>query len=293
MATVLRNLPTEVRSHTQPKMPRRHRVRVGLAIAIVGGLLWHASLRTPTGPAHGTALNGSVTEPAPVSGPLRVATFNIHGARGLDGKRDLDRIAKCLEGFDVIGLQEIHGVQDSMLRDQADMLGEKLGMAWLFAPSVRQWHYYDFGNGILSRSPVIDWQRIPLARQTGKTYHNVLLARVLHHGRPIQVLITHVHRKDEQERQAQLRAVIALFQSLDEPAILMGDLNSNAADPQMAELLATPGVVDTSAGVSSPEGAARIDWILTRGLKTREAGIEHTGASDHPLVWAELEIAAP
>jgi len=262
-------------------------------MAIVGGLMWHASLRTPSGPAHGTALQGAVTEAASVSGPLRIGTFNIHGARGLDGKRDLDRIAKSLEGFDVIGLQEIHGVQDATLRDQADMLGEKLGMAWLFAPSVRQWHYYDFGNGILSRSPVIDWQRIPLERQTGKTYHNVLLVRVLHQGQPIQVLITHVHRRDEAERQAQLRAVIALFQSLDEPAILMGDLNSNAADPQMAALLATPGVLDASAGVSSPEGAARIDWILTRGLKTRSAGIEHTGASDHPFLWAELEIAAP
>ena len=42
--------------------------------------------------------------------------------------------------------------------------------------------------------------------------------------------------------------------------------------------------------ILGPEKAVRlIDHIFVRGLRPVNAGVRDDGASDHPLVWAELE----
>ena len=57
-----------------------------------------------------------------MSRPLRVASYNVHGCRGFDGRRDVARIVRVLREIeaDVIGLQEVesrHGRSDT---DQAE-----------------------------------------------------------------------------------------------------------------------------------------------------------------------------
>ncbi len=79
--------------------------------------------------------------------------------------------------------------------------------------------------------------------------------------------------------------------ALDDPAVMVGDLNTRRDDPAMKTALATPGVVDPVGEVLSPEESDTIDWILVRGLRGVDAGIRDSGASDHPLIWAELEVA--
>lgn len=88
----------------------------------------------------------------------------------------------------------------------------------------------------------------------------------------------------------QLRTVSELFLALAEPAVLMGDMNSTADDPQIIALKNGEGVVDAVGMHDSSASAGRIDWIFTRGLHSVDAGVEDHGASDHPLVWAELEV---
>jgi hypothetical protein len=69
----------------------------------------------------------------------------------------------------------------------------------------------------------------------------------------------------------------------------MGDLNTAADDPDLRRLLASPGVRDLVGETAARDSSRRIDWILARGLHSVQAGIVDTGASDHPLVWAEVE----
>jgi endonuclease/exonuclease/phosphatase family metal-dependent hydrolase len=290
----------------------------------LGGLAWHASLPAPLGPAHGSALEGEVlrgqasasldcsnsyrpgnlpdsnTSPhsdpprAPTEGwsgegeTLRIGTFNIHGCKGADGRRDVDRVAECLRGLDFVALNEVHGPQFGQTLDQAAELGQKLGLAWLFAPNVRTWYRFDSGNGLLSAAPVEFWQRIPLARGRERGYRNAVLVGLKHRGQTVHVLLTHLTGGEDRGRQEQLSAVIALFLSLAPPAILMGDLNTDATDPQIRQLLAMPGVVapvDVILGNGAPP---KIDWIITRGLRGVDAGVREEGASDHPMFWAEL-----
>ena len=102
------------------------------------------------------------------------------------------------------------------------------------------------------------------------------------------MLLTHIARSDDHTRQQQLREVIDLYLALPEPAILLGDLNSEAADPEIRRLLAAPGVIDAVGQKLGSGAPPRIDWIFVRGLRVLDAGLRDDGASDHPLAWAEV-----
>ncbi|MHC4179003.1 MAG: endonuclease/exonuclease/phosphatase family protein, partial [Planctomycetota bacterium] len=271
---------------------RRRWPKAILLVLLAGGLVYHASLHAPTGPAEGVALQGKITAAPSEQRSIRIGTFNIHAGKGRDGRRDLDRVADCiaLDELDFVALNEIRHARLWQGEDQAERLGRRLGMAWLFAPADRVWYHRESGNGLLSALPVSFWQRIPLSREYDHSHRNAVLVGLRHRGRTIHVLLTHITRRDDRDRQSQLRAVIAMYLALAEPAILVGDLNSDADDPLVRRLLEIPGVGDPVGEILGPDTPRRIDWIFTRGLRTIDAGLRDDGASDHPLIWAELEL---
>ncbi len=272
------------------RSPLRRRTRLLWIIvpAIVAIAVAVGSQRVPCGGASGTGLRPAAVATKKMPATLRVATFNIHGGKGTDRVRDLNRTADCLRSFHLIGLNEVHGACLGRSENQAQSLGRALEMDWLFAPTEQRWWHYRFGNGLLSSLPVEHWQRIPLERVHGKSFRNLLVSNIELDGRTVHVVITHIDRSDDRERVEQLRTVAELFLSLAEPAILMGDMNSSAEEPLIRRLLQSPGVRDPVADVLGDQAPPRIDWILTRGLRTVDAGIIETAASDHPCVWAEL-----
>jgi endonuclease/exonuclease/phosphatase family metal-dependent hydrolase len=260
-------------------------------LALLGAIVWHGSRHASTGPAVGTHINATLSRIcAGDKKTFRIGTFNIHGGKGGDGRRDLGRVADCIADLDFAGLNEVHGATLFGQPDQAEQLGRRLGAAWLFAPADRQWWYQEFGNGFVTRLPVARWQRIPLPRAWDRSYRNMVLLEMnwpnsRQQSRTVHLLLAHVNRRYDAERQMQLKEVIRLYLSLARPSILMGDLNSDARDPQIRRLL-DAGATDVLGDVM-PE---RIDWIFVRGLKCAAAAVSEKGASDHPMVWAELEL---
>ena len=85
---------------------------------------------------------------------VRVATYNIHRGRGLDGRTRLERIAGVLASVDadIIALQEVIGASP-VKPGQAAELGAALGMGWVMAPT-RHLRTALFGNVVLSKFPV-------------------------------------------------------------------------------------------------------------------------------------------
>jgi len=85
---------------------------------------------------------------------VRVATYNIHRGRGLDGRTRLERIAAVLASVDadIVALQEVVGASP-MKPGQAAELGAALGMGWVMAPT-RHLRTALFGNVVLTRFPV-------------------------------------------------------------------------------------------------------------------------------------------
>jgi len=267
-----------------------------LIIAVLLSVAWFGPRRADLGPAAGSHLHGESMLTGEVSEKrFRVATFNIHRGKGTDDRFDLQRTAKTLEtiGAQLVCLNEVSGGGIWKSENQAERLGELLKQAWLFTPAEQRWWHVRFGNALLSSMPVVGWQQIPLVRGPGKSPRNAVLTIATHQGRRINVLLTHIDRSDDRARAAQLRTVAELFLSLEEPAILMGDMNSRRTDPEIKRLLKHPGVKDPFEQKYGSQTPPSIDWILVRGLKCLDAGMVDRGASDHPMLWAELEFVEP
>ncbi len=252
--------------------------RIAIFLIIVAGFMaWQGSQKIPLGGASGTSFVG----PAPASRPsgdvLRVATFNIDGKSG-------DATTDTMRGFDLIGMEEVHGCGPFSKSNQAEILGEKLNMPALFAPVERQWWHDAFGDGALTTLSIEHWQRFPLSNETADSNREVLVLRLEFAGKPLNVLITHLERHDDLENE--LATVISLFQSMQEPVILMGDLNLTPNDPQIDSLRKSLDVIDPIGDSHSDS----FDRIFARGMRSLDSGLIDKGASDHPLAWAELEL---
>lgn len=262
------------------------------ALALAGGLLFYLGDRRHAVPAAAGASFSGTTRAAPTGqASLRVATYNIHGGVGRDLRRDLARTAEAIRGFDLILLNEVHGGYFWQTAGQAEQLAEATGRRWLFAPTETRWWHHEFGNAVLSLADADWWQRLPLP-SASRGYRNLVLMSVPLAGGSVNVVATHLDRNDAAAREDQFRAASELFLALAEPAMLMGDLNTTADEPLLAALLAREEVHDPLREILGQETPRRIDWILTRGLRTIDAGTIDNGASDHPLVWAKVALTA-
>jgi len=97
---------------------------------------------------------------------LRVATYNIHRCRGLDGRTSPSRIADVIRTIDpdIIALQEVVGASPRSA-GHAEELGAQLGMGWVMAPA-RHLRHALFGNVVLSRLPILHHAQYDLSWKT-------------------------------------------------------------------------------------------------------------------------------
>jgi endonuclease/exonuclease/phosphatase family metal-dependent hydrolase len=97
---------------------------------------------------------------------FRVATYNIHRSRGLDGRTNPARIAEVIRGIDadVIALQEVIGAGPTS-QGHAEEIGALAGMGWVMAPT-RHLRGCLFGNVVLSRHPITHHAQYDLSWKT-------------------------------------------------------------------------------------------------------------------------------
>jgi endonuclease/exonuclease/phosphatase family metal-dependent hydrolase len=156
---------------------------------------------------------------------LRVATYNIHRGRGLDGRTRIERIAAVLATIDadIVALQEVVGA--SLLKPgQAAELGAALGMGWVMAPTklVRT---ATFGNVVLSRFPVRHHQQYDL---TWKTCEPRNCQRVDVAIDEFTLHLYNVHLGTslmERRHQAAKLATLVHDRRIPSPKIVLGDFN--------------------------------------------------------------------
>jgi endonuclease/exonuclease/phosphatase family metal-dependent hydrolase len=85
---------------------------------------------------------------------IRIATYNIHKCRGLDGLTRPQRIIEVLRlvKADVLALQEVLGAGRGH-GGHIEEIGAALGMGWVMA-STREHRGYLYGNVVMSRFPI-------------------------------------------------------------------------------------------------------------------------------------------
>jgi endonuclease/exonuclease/phosphatase family metal-dependent hydrolase len=170
---------------------------------------------------------------------LRVATYNVHGCRGMDRRRSEQRIAEVIAALDVdvIGLQELDlNRRRSAGVDQAALIADQLGWYRYFHPALRVGDEH-YGDAILSRYPMRLRQARELPSVTTRVCPETRAAIWMEVATPrgaVQVINTHLGLgRRERFMQAQLLAGPEWLGSVatGDPLILMGDFNSLPGSP--------------------------------------------------------------
>ncbi len=256
----------------------------------------------PTFPAARASAERLARQPdaAPDARQLRVLTFNIHHAEGLDGRVDVERIAGIARDSkaDVVGLQEVdRGVERSGRRDLLKEIADLAGMRFAFGKNIDH-QGGDYGNALLTSRPIVSEGNRLLPTTDGGEQRGVLQVVIDVDGTKVLVLTTHLdHRRGDVDRAASADAMVEMIAAWgDGPMIAMGDFNDVPGSRTWLRL--TTGLTDAWAAVGKGEGftipvrapTRRIDWILVRGLEPVSAEVIRTEASDHLPVLATLRL---
>ncbi len=236
------------------------------------------------------------TEP----GQVRVLTFNIHHAEGLDGKLDVARIAQVIRdsGAQIVGLQEVdRGVERTGRRDLLKEIADLAGMQFAFGRNI-DLQGGEYGNALLTTLPIVSEGNKPLPNSDGSEQRGALQVVLDVGGTQVLVLTTHLdHRRDEAHRLAGADAIVDMLRAWGTgPVIAMGDFNDVPGSRTYTKLAGV--LTDAWAAVGRGDGFTipveepmrRIDWILVRGLQPVRAEVLRTTASDHLPVVATLRL---
>ena len=246
------------------------------------------------------ALAASAFAAQPVT--LRVMSYNLHHGEGLDGKLDLQRIAKVITDAkaDLVGLQEVdRGVERTQRRDLPAELAKLTGLTVQFDKNIAH-QGGDYGNAVLTRFPIKRAKNTHLKSFANGEQRGVQQLLLDVHGREILFMNTHLDaRRDPAEREhsaTELRAIVAAAGAL--PVILVGDFN---AGPDAKSVSAVREFLTDSWTVVSKEPGftipvkkpnKRIDyiWITPTTITPVTMDVPYSEASDHLPIIAELRL---
>ncbi|HWV38760.1 MAG TPA: endonuclease/exonuclease/phosphatase family protein [Vulgatibacter sp.] len=168
---------------------------------------------------------------AETNGPteLTVATYNIHGGIGVDGRFDLGRIASVLQEVDadVVALQEVGDVRGKgPAINQATALGEILGCVMIYQPTILRGDRA-YGNAIATRLTVEGSRSYDLSVRKREP-RGCVRADIRLGPHPLHVFAVHLGlSRAEQKAQAGmlLGADIVRDAAVAWPLVVMGDFN--------------------------------------------------------------------
>ena len=244
------------------------------------------------------------TAPAAVSAKktLRVMTYNIHVGVGMDKKLDLQRIADVINGQhpDLVGLQEVdRGVKRTEGKDEIAELAKLTSMNYAFAHNL-DYQGGQYGVAILSRLPILKIEHRKYENLREAERRGMIRVEIEFAGRVINFVTTHLDYQFDDGRVFETEQMLKFLASVKGPLIVVGDFNDEPAGGAYKLMLtrfqdAWISTKARDAGLTYPadKPAKRIDYIFTRQpdrIRTKQAWVVNTLASDHLPVVTELEI---
>lgn len=149
---------------------------------------------------------------------VRIASYNVHGCRGTDGKKDAARIAAVIRELqcDTVGLQEV----DYRL----DYIATRVDMQAVPGITLVR-HDGPFGNALLTRRKVLDVRRLELGYGRREP-RNALDVDLEVAGKTVRVIVTHLGLWPA-ERRFQVKQILNLVRQTpaSERIVVLGDIN--------------------------------------------------------------------
>lgn len=236
------------------------------------------------------------TGAGPAEWKLRLASYNIRKAVGLDWKRRPERIMAVLDEIapDVAVLQEA----DKRLGDRPaaipfGLLASHGGFVHLDpgpGPSLG-WH----GNAILLRhglrAEVVDLIELPGIEPRG-----ALVARIRPESGKGSVIVVAAHLGlNRGSRHRQMGAILAATRRFRMPLVVAGDLNERAPARLLAAFDERLRLVTPGASFHAAHPFVALDHMILAGKVRAERAHVHVTplarvASDHLPIWADLAL---
>jgi endonuclease/exonuclease/phosphatase family metal-dependent hydrolase len=155
---------------------------------------------------------------------IRLATYNIHGCVGGDGRFDVERIGRVLREIDsdVVALQEVeHHDVDGV--DLLEYLADYAGMTPIAGPTLFK-NRRAYGNAVLTRLPVATVRPVDLS-QPRREPRGALDLTLDCGDLACRIVATHLGLLPG-ERRTQVRTLLRVLGERDsDVAVLLGDLN--------------------------------------------------------------------
>ena len=232
---------------------------------------------------------------------LRILSYNIHHAEGVDGKLDIPRIAQVILSVDpdLVALQEVDKNTTRTGKVNQDIeLANITKMNSVFGSNIT-FQGGQYGNAILSKFPIIKNKNFLLPNVDSGEQRGLLQSQIqISNKENVLFFSTHLdHRRSDTERLASAKAINQII-SLDNksPAILAGDFNDVPDSPTLNELgkvwLRTNKKILRTIPASKP--SRQIDYIFVQPKerwKIIESQIlDEDIASDHRAIFSIIEL---
>jgi endonuclease/exonuclease/phosphatase family metal-dependent hydrolase len=155
-----------------------------------------------------------------------VASYNVHQCVGLDGRRDVARIAGVLNELDtrLIGLQEVgadpHSIHGS---HQMEYLSKSTGLEAIAGMTFEK-QSGPFGNVLLTGWPVLESRLLDLS-VPGREPRGAIDVELDIKGQRVRVVVTHLGLSPAERRYQVRRILEALSYGPHRFIILLGDIN--------------------------------------------------------------------
>ncbi|HEX7285390.1 MAG TPA: endonuclease/exonuclease/phosphatase family protein [Candidatus Angelobacter sp.] len=161
---------------------------------------------------------------------FRVATYNTHKCRGMDGRIRPHRVAQVLQELeaDVIALQEVASLSGGRKeQNQAKYLAEAVGFQYHIG-ETRKWRGAIYGNVVLSRFPVKEVEVYDLTASRREPRGCIRCDVEVSPGKIVHIFNIHLGTGYlERRKQAHLLVSreVLLSHKLKHPRLVIGDFN--------------------------------------------------------------------
>jgi endonuclease/exonuclease/phosphatase family metal-dependent hydrolase len=225
---------------------------------------------------------------------MRIASWNLHEAVGIDGRCEPARVARVLAELDadIVALQEFsprRGSAGELVARFEDAARAALVVMPTFLKRGRV-----FGNALLCRLPIgsVEGRDLTIERREPR---NAIDACVEWDRQSLRILATHLGLR-RGERMRQVEQICTLIGDGGMPTLLLGDFNEWRIQGCLAPLEHHVVRVPAPPTFPSPYPIARLDRVFaSRGLRISHVHAHRSRsarvASDHLPLVATLERA--
>jgi endonuclease/exonuclease/phosphatase family metal-dependent hydrolase len=221
---------------------------------------------------------------------IKILTYNIRNARGMDEKTDYDRIARIIRSIhpDCMVLQELDSATTRSNGEVIlDELAKRTGMHATYSKSI-DYQGGGYGIGILTKEKPLRKEIIPLpGREESRSFLMVEMPNYV-------ICCTHWSLTHEDRMASVGRINAAVEKYLHKPVFMAGDFNSDAASEEINLLSKNWMMLNDPSKATFPSDhpIECIDYIWAKknplfSFKISLSKVENEPiASDHLPVWA-------